>query len=419
MTEWQEMTLGEALDVLHGYAFKGEHFRDDGDYVVLTPGNFLDTGGFKSKSGKEKYYAGRFHPDYLLGGGDVVVAMTEQAHGLLGSSATIPCDGRYVHNQRLGLLRVTNSELLDLRFVYHLMNTPEVRRQIQATATGSKVRHTAPERIRAVTVKVPPPGIQRTIAEVLDSIDDLIENNIGRVQLLETISRATYREWFVQFRYPGHEEVPLIHSALGPIPEGWRAGCVDDLVALSKATLDPSAVEPSTPAVGLEHIPRRRITLDDWGEARALGSRKASFVAGDLLFGKIRPYFHKVSVAPVDGICSTDAIVLRPHAEHWGQAVLSIASDEFVAHAVQTSNGTKMPRADWKVIREFPVAIPPSEIATRFSETAEGLLGHARRLMFQARSLASMRDLLLPELVSGQIDVSHLDLDGLTEAATA
>jgi len=224
---------------------------------------------------------------------------------------------------------------------------------------------------------------------------------------------------FVRFRYPGHEDVPLVDSPLGPIPEGWRFSRVDDLVTLNKATVDPSTVAPSTPAVGLEHIPRRRLTLDDWGEAGALGSRKATFVAGDILFGKIRPYFHKVSVAPVDGICSTDAIVLRPHAEHWGQAVLAMASDEFVAHAVQTSNGTKMPRADWKVIREFPVAMPPSEMARRFSERAHALLAHAQSLMFQARHLASLRDLLLPKLVTGQIDVSHLDLDTFTEAAIA
>lgn len=90
------MSLGQALAVKHGFAFRGEYFRDDGDLVVLTPGNFVDEGGFKPKSGKEKYYDGPFPPAYLLNSGDVVVAMTEQGHGLLGSSATIPCDGRYL-----------------------------------------------------------------------------------------------------------------------------------------------------------------------------------------------------------------------------------------------------------------------------------------------------------------------------------
>jgi type I restriction enzyme S subunit len=419
MTGWREVALGEGIEVIHGYAFKGEYFRDEGDLIVLTPGNFWDKGGFKPKSGKEKYYDGPFPPRFLLSQGDVVIAMTEQVHGLLGSSATIPTDGVYLHNQRIGLVQVTDPDALDLRFVYHLMNTRTIRQQIQATATGSKVRHTAPERIKAVRADIPDIAVQRRVASLLDSIDDLIENNRRRVEVLEEMARAIYREWFVRFRYPGHEHVPLVDSPLGPIPDGWRFGRVEDLVTLSMATVDPSTVAPSTPAVGLEHIPRQRLTLADWGEAGALGSRKATFVAGDILFGKIRPYFHKVSVAPVNGVCSTDAIVLRPHAEHWGQAVLAIASDEFVAHAVQTSNGTKMPRADWKVIREFPVAMPPSEMARRFSERAHALLAHAQSLMFQARHLASLRDLLLPKLVTGQIDVSQLNHDALTEAASA
>lgn len=417
MTGWREVSLGIGVDVLHGFAFKGEYFRDDGELVVLTPGNFWDEGGFKPKSGKEKYYDGPLPRRFLLDKGDVVVAMTEQTPGLLGSSATIPTSGVYLHNQRIGLVQVTDPEVFDLRFVYHLMNTGTVRQQIQATATGAKVRHTAPERLRAVRVRIPDISVQRQVASILDSIDALVENNRRRVAVLEETARAIYQEWFVHGRFPGHEDVSLVDSARGPIPMGWRVGSVEDLVTQSKATVDPSTVEPSTPAVGLEHIPRRQITLDDWGRAGGLGSRKATFTAGDILFGKIRPYFHKASVAWVDGICSTDAIVLRPHADHWGQAVLSIASDEFVAYAVQTSNGTKMPRADWKVIREFPVAVPPLGISRQFSDTTLALLSHAKTLMFQTRCLASLRDSLLPRLVTGKLDVSHLEVDALTEAA--
>jgi type I restriction enzyme S subunit len=153
------------------------------------------------------------------------------------------------------------------------------------------------------------------------------------------------------------------------------------------------------------------LTLDRWGAAAELGSRKGVFSSGDLLFGKIRPYFHKVSVAPVDGICSTDAIIVRPDDDFWGLAVLTMFSDEFVTNAVQTSSGTKMPRADWKVIGQFPVAVPPVDLARRFTEIARHMLATAQRLMLGARSLADIRDLLLPALITGRVDVSHLDLD--------
>jgi len=411
MTDWRETSLGEALDVRHGFAFKGEYFCDEGDLIVLTPGNFHDSGGFKPKSGKERYYDGPLPPEYLLSSGDVVVAMTEQAYGLLGSTATIPTDHRYLHNQRLGLLRVTDPGKLDLRYCYHLMNSPTVRQQIQATATGSKVRHTAPERICAVRVPLPEVRTQRIAADILDAIEDLIESNRRRVELLEQMSQAIYREWFVCFRYPVHEDTTLLDSALGPIPDGWRVGTVGELVEVVKTTVVPSELDPETPAVGLEHIPRRQLTLDSWATATDVGSRKTVFRAGDLLFGKIRPYFHKVSVAPMDGICSTDAIVIRPASDYWGLTVLTIFSDDFVANATQTANGTKMPRADWKVIKEFPVVVPPTELARRFTDIARNALDSAQRLLLQARGLTAIRDLLLPKLVTGQIDVSKLDLD--------
>ena len=227
MTEWREITLGEALDVRHGFAFKGEYFRDEGDLVLLTPGNFQEFGGFKPKSGKEKYYDGPVPAGYLLSEGDVVVAMTEQSQGLLGSTATIPASGRYLHNQRLGLLRLTDRTKLDLRFCYHLMNAEVVRSQIQATATGSKVRHTAPERICGLHVRVPPVSVQRLVAGILDSFDGLIENNQRRIELLGQMVQGIYREWFVHYRYPGHEDDAQVDSPFGPIPEFWKSQPVE------------------------------------------------------------------------------------------------------------------------------------------------------------------------------------------------
>ena len=155
MTDWESVRIGEALSVAHGFAFRGEFFREEGDLIILTPGNFHESGGFKQKSGKEKYYAESFPNEFLLAKSQVVVAMTEQSKGLLGSTATIPDNNKYLHNQRIGLLRIEDPSRLDLRFAYHLLNAPYVRQQIQATATGSKVRHTAPKRIESVIVLLP------------------------------------------------------------------------------------------------------------------------------------------------------------------------------------------------------------------------------------------------------------------------
>lgn len=421
MTQWMTRTLGDLIHVKHGFAFKGEFFADEGEKLVLKPGNFPIGGGIRLRPGKDAYYTGSYPAEFDLNPGDMLVVMTDltQAAPILGSPAFVPAGTAMLHNQRLGLVTVKPGVEVDRRFLYYVMLSDTSRSQIRATATGATVRHTAPERIYQVSISLPDLHTQAAIGEVLGSIDELVENNRRRVEVLEEMVRTIYREWLVEFRFPGHESVLRIDSAIGPIPQGWTTGVIDDLVTVVKATVDPSSVDAETAAVGLEHIPRRQITLDDWGAAGDQGSRKSVFQKGDVLFGKIRPYFHKVSVAPVDGICSTDAIVIRPDQAHWGQVVAVVSGSDFVAHATSTANGTKMPRADWKVIGQWPVAVPPVEVGREFTDIARNQLGMAEKLMFENRRLSVLRDLLLPKLVSGQVDVATLDLDAAIEGRVA
>src|SRR5687768_10540280 len=117
---WSELALGEAIHVKHGFAFKGEFFSDTGKYVVLTPGNFHEEGGFRIRPGKDRFYSANIPEDYVLEEGDLIVAMTEQAPGLLGSSALIPSSDQYLHNQRLGLIDELDETKLEKKFLFYL-----------------------------------------------------------------------------------------------------------------------------------------------------------------------------------------------------------------------------------------------------------------------------------------------------------
>ena len=222
MNTWRDCKLGDLLQIKHGFAFLGEHFGSTGTHVVLTPGNFLEEGGFKEKSDKAKWYNGPIPDDYVLNEGDLIVAMTEQAEGLLGSSALIPRSGVYLHNQRLGLVQIRDRKQADQHFIYYLFNSKPVRQQIRGSASGTKIRHTAPSRIADVKVSVPPLPVQRRIAGILSAYDELMENSQRRIRILEAMARALYREWFVHFRFPGHEKLPRVASPLGDIPQGWE-----------------------------------------------------------------------------------------------------------------------------------------------------------------------------------------------------
>jgi type I restriction enzyme S subunit len=255
MSSWRETTLGELVTVKHGYAFKGEYFAKRGIEVVLTPGNFQVGGGLQFRDGKERYYTGSYPDEFRLRQGDLLMVMTDlkQEAPILGSPATVPASPPMLHNQRLGLVRVKPGIELDRRYLYYLLLSDVCRSQLRATATGATVRHTAPERIYQVRVRIPCClKVQRIIGAALGSLDDLSENNRRRIELLEQMVQQIYREWFICFRYPGRMDTPLVDSLLGPIPDGWQVKKVGDVVELKygKALRASDRRGGSVPVVG-------------------------------------------------------------------------------------------------------------------------------------------------------------------------
>jgi type I restriction enzyme, S subunit len=154
-------------------------------------------------------------------------------------------------------------------------------------------------------------------------------------------------------------------------------------------------------------MPRRSITLSEWGRAEDVTSTKHRFRTGEILFGKIRPYFHKVGIAFVDGVASSDAIVIRPVSQELrGLVLLAVSSDPFVAQASQTMReGSKMPRADWKLMKQYAIPFPPAGLLNSFNGFVESVTEQLKTLTFQTQKLRAARDLLLPRLMSGEIIV--------------
>jgi len=239
----------------------------------------------------------------------------------------------------------------DQDFVFYFALQEELRAAAEKSMTGASGRQRADvSALKEFECEFPPLPTQRRIAGILSTYDELIENNQRRIRILEDMARSLYREWFVHFRYPGHESVPLVESPLGQIPQGWTVKKLSDIAEDMRRNIPKGPLDEPQPYVGLEHIPRRSLALDSWEVASELGSNKLVFKKGEVLFGKIRPYFHKVSIAPFDGLCSADTIVIRARQpEHYAIVVGCVSSDEFVAHATATSNGSKMPRANWRV----------------------------------------------------------------------
>lgn len=347
---------------------------------------------------------------FAVESGDIVVASSGNTYGKVGRIAR----GHLPLMMNTSVIRFhpLSNDTLDAGFLYAFLRSPLFRDQVEAFVIGSAQPNFGPSHLKRMVIPSPGIALQRKIAAILSAYDDLIENNQRRIKILEEMAQNLYREWFVKFRFPGHEQVRMVDSPLGKIPEGWEATVLGDLADQARRGIRPESVGLDTPYVGLEHIPRKSIALAEWDTVEKVKSTKLRFVENEILFGKIRPYFHKVAVAPLDGICSSDTIVIKARSlDYWGLVLGCVSSEEFVAHATQTSQGTKMPRANWDVMTKYPLALPPSDLLTQFNQLMRSGYRLIRNLVFKNKTLRQTRDLLLPKLISGELDVSNLDIN--------
>lgn len=356
------------------------------------------------------------------------VILTSEAP--LGEVAYMRESEEWCLGQRLFGIR-TDKNVLYGRFLYYALQSDRVRKELQSRTTGTTVLGIRQSQLRQVRIPCPDTREQRAIAHILGALDDKIELNRQMNETLEAMARALFKSWFIDFdpvrakaegRDPGFPaDIAALFpdsfqdSDLGEIPKGWRAGRLGDVSVSPRRSVRPHEISPETPYVALEHMPRGSIALTEWGDAEGLESSKFQFEKGEILFGKLRPYFHKVGVAPVDGVCSTDIVVLAPRAKDWLGFVLGHASSvAFVEYTNSGSTGTKMPRTSWSEMARYPVALPTEEVAKEFSSKVCSLIDKIVLSVHESHALASLRDALLPKLLSGELRVK--DVDDLMEA---
>lgn len=194
---WEREPLSKLCDIKHGYAFEGEFFSDEGRYVLLTPGNFYEQGGYRDRGEKQKYYTGDIPHDYVLNRGDLLVAMTEQAAGLLGSAILVPESDKFLHNQRLGLVSKRAGVAWSNEFFFYVFNAQPVRDAIHCSASGMKVRHTSPSKIGQVFVSFPASlSEQQRIADCLSALDVRIDAQTGKLDGLRQHKQGLLQQLF-------------------------------------------------------------------------------------------------------------------------------------------------------------------------------------------------------------------------------
>jgi type I restriction enzyme, S subunit len=315
--------------------------------------------------------------------GDVFLTRTSETQEDLGMSSVALRDyPEATFNGFTKRLRPTRTLPIIPEYAAYFLRSPRFRAAMNGFSSLSTRASLNNDMIARLQIILPEMAIQEDIGYTLRSLDNKIEQNRQTGRKLEELARAVFKAWFVDFEpvkakaagathFPGmpHETFAtlptrFIDSALGLVPAGWEVGSMGDIGTQRREQIAPEDTNGETPYIGLEHMPRRDIALTDWGTAKSVTSSKFRFRRGDILFGKLRPYFHKVGPAPIDGVCSTDIVVIYPKNPEYAEWLLMlVSSDEFVAHTDRSSAGTKMPRTNWKDMATFGAAVPPQPLA--------------------------------------------------------
>ena len=395
---WREFALGSAIHVKHGFAFKGEYFADSGKYIVLTPGNFNEEGGFRLRPGKDRAYIGDIPEDFVLSQGDLIVAMTEQGPGLLGSSATVPESDRFLHNQRLGLIDQIDSSKLSKRYLYFLFNTATVRGQISGSASGTKVHHTSPERIYRARVRVPDVHQQENIADILSAYDDLIENNRRRIELLERAARLLYEEWFVHLRFPGHEHVKIVDA----VPEGWERKHLEEVAHITMGQ-SPESKFYNQDGNGLPF--HQGVT--DFGfrfptDIIYSTAENRLAEAGDILFS-VRAPVGRVNVALHRMVIGRGLASIRSNYGKQNFLFYQLKGHFFKEDMI--GGGAIFAAITKKDLHNVALLTPTRQLVEVFQDLVASIDHQIETLHTAVAKITSARDLLLPRLMNGEIAV--------------
>jgi type I restriction enzyme S subunit len=262
-------------------------------------------------------------------------------------------------------------------------------------------------------VNLPDIKIQNDISKILSDLDDKIKTNQQMNRTLEAVGRSVFKRWFVDFEFPNEEGKPykssggkMEDSELGEIPKGWIVGTLGDIA--NKITIPVASKEKLSynKYVSLDDMPREQIFLDRFSSVDKVDSSMIRFEEGDILFGAMRPYFHKVCIAPFVGITRTTTFVIRAKDKAYQNFLTFLCFQKSTVDYVDsTSVGSTIPYAVFEALENMPIIIPQNEAVLKYQEFVKTLIDKAHVNFRENLILSQIRDSLLPKLMSGKIRV--------------
>ena len=398
MVNLKKCLLGELIAVTRGASLSGNYYSTKGEYIRLTCGNFdYRNNCFKDNTSKDNlFYTGEFKEEFLLEKGDIITPLTEQAMGLLGTTARIPESGKYIQSQDIALVKCKVGKI-DPTFCYYLISSRLVRNQLSVAAQQTKIRHTSPDKIKACTVWIPELDDQKAIGRLLASLDEKIQLNKRINDNLEAMAKQLYDYWFVQFDFPNEEGKPYKSSGGAmvwneklkrEIPQGWDFCFLEHLLTIRNGRDHKHLADGIYPVYGSGGEMRKVSEYLYDGES-VLMPRKGS----------------------LNNIMYVNEAFWTVDTMFYSEMKLSNCA-KYIYYTIKDidftrwNSGTGVPSMTSSTLYSIKLVKPQSEILKKFDKMISPLFEHMKQISVQNAELIKQRDELLPLLLNGQASVN-------------
>ena len=421
--ELKKYKLGDLLQVTRGASLSGEYYATQGNYIRLTCGNFdYRNNCFKENQSKNNiYYTGGFKEEFLLERGDIITPLTEQAIGLLGSTARIPESGKYIQSQDIAKIDC-NENLLDKDFAFYLISSACVKQQLSAAAQQTKIRHTSPDKIKECTVWIPSLDIQKRIGRILTDIDNKIAINRQINDNLEAMAKQLYDYWFVQFDFPNEGDKPYKSSGGAmvwneklkrEIPQGWTAAKIKD-VAQTYSGGTPTSTNSEyynggdIPWINSGELNSPIITsTTNYITEEGLNNSSAKLYPQDtVLVALYGATAGKVSLLSFEA-CSNQAVCGVIPQNKIMTTYIRYYLSSLYEHFITLSSGSARDNISQDTIKNTILPIPQGKILKEFFDAVAPIISKIIANQKEMENITKQRDELLPLLMNGQATVNY------------
>ena len=406
MSEWKTYKLGNLINVQNGYAFKSEDFSDKGTPIIkikniVSPRISFDEceyfdGDLDSRMGQ-----------FLVKKGDILISMTgshlNQIASAVGKVGKYQFDFPALLNQRVGRLLSKDKKVLNESFFYYFISRIETQIDLVTSAGGSgNQANISPSQIKNLELSLPDLPTQTAIAQILTSLDDKIELNLQMNQTLEAMAQALFKEWFVNFNFPGFDG-----ELVDGLPKGWRKCQVKDICEVNASTLNSKDAINEVHYIEISEVDRgiiKNIGIYKRGEEPSRAKRKLKH--GDTVLSTVRPnrgsYF--LSIFPTENlIASTGFAVFSPTTVSFSYLYIFLTNDEQLEFYGKMADGAAYPAINQSVIMNMEIILPTKDLLEIYQDVSGNLLIRIFENLEANKTLTQTRDTLLPKLMSGKI----------------